>query len=93
MQPISLSIPDMTCGSCVAHIREAIDGVAGVHGCTIDLRQRQVRFQVSDLPTVSTVQARLADDGYPASILAQEGSDRSARNDRDDRTQQAAGVP
>ncbi len=70
MQPITLSIPDMTCGSCVAHVRESISSVAGVHDGTIDLRHRQVHMQVSDPSTVSAVQAKLADAGYPASILA-----------------------
>jgi len=65
----TLSVPDMTCGNCVAHIRAALAGLPGLANTSIDLPRQQVRFDASDQAVVAAVLARLAADDYPASVV------------------------
>jgi copper chaperone len=69
MPTITLSVPDMSCGSCVGHIRQALSIVPGMQDQTIDLQRRQVRFTAADPATLQAAQARLADAGYPATVV------------------------
>ncbi|MEU2612197.1 heavy-metal-associated domain-containing protein [Micromonospora sp. NPDC007271] len=43
MSQLVLSVPNISCGRCVAAIREEVGLVAGVHTITVDLATRTVR--------------------------------------------------
>jgi copper chaperone len=64
-----LFIPDMTCGSCVRHVQDALKDVPGVASCVIDLRQRHVTLQASDQDAVAAARAKLDDEGYGSTVI------------------------
>jgi copper chaperone CopZ len=64
MNDITLTIPDMTCGSCVAHVRHAIAGVPGARMVEANLARHEVRVAVDDGKIAADVQQRLILDGY-----------------------------
>lgn len=68
----TLSIPDMTCGNCLTHVRATIGATAGASIAGVDLRQREVRVTVRDAASLADLQHRLADEGYPATVRASE---------------------
>ena len=39
--PVVLSVEGMTCANCVRHVREALQGVEGVHQAEVDLRKNE----------------------------------------------------
>jgi copper chaperone CopZ len=69
MSTVTLSVPDMSCGSCVAHIRQALAAIPGVAERGIDLARHEVRVELRDPSALAAVQAALAEEGYPASPL------------------------
>ncbi len=70
MRTVTLSAPDISCASCVAHIRAALADLPAVAGASVDLGQRRVRIELRDDADLADVQARLADDGYPTTVVA-----------------------
>ncbi len=70
MSIVTLSVPDISCASCAAHIRKAVARIPGVQERQIDLAKRQVRLEMEDPSALSTVQQALAEEGYPATVLA-----------------------
>ena len=69
MKTVTLSVPDMTCGNCVTHVREALAGVSGLGACAIDLPRKQVRLEVDGPAALTAAQASLAEEGYPATVI------------------------
>ena len=81
MSNIELDVRNMSCGSCVAAVTQALRHVEGVTDVDVDLRSGRVRVQVPDAlasrPALSTaLVTALGAAGYPAS--AADGGDRSA---------------
>lgn len=70
MPLITFAIPDLTCGNCARHIREALAGVAGLGACTIDIPAQRVQVEAASPQAVAAAQARLADEGYPATVVS-----------------------
>lgn len=69
MPTITLAIPDMSCGHCVASIKEALKGQPGVARCDVDLARKQVRLDLSDQTALPRVQTVLAGEGFPATVV------------------------
>ena len=69
MPLVTLAVPDISCGNCARHIREALAGVAGVGSCSVDIPARQVRVEAADQRALDAARARLADEGYPATVV------------------------
>ena len=65
-----LHVPDLSCGHCVATVTTALADVPGLSDCRVDLRQKQVRFSLTDAAQVPVAVRRLGEAGYPAQILA-----------------------
>lgn len=70
MPTLTLAIPDMSCGSCLAHVRAAIAGVPGAEFLAVDLRRRQVQVRLAPTADGPALLERLADEGYPATAQA-----------------------
>ena len=75
MSSIELDVRNMSCGSCVNNVTQALNQVAGVAGVDVDLRSGRVRVQTSDAaastPTLTTaLVAALGAAGYPAAPAA-----------------------
>lgn len=69
MPVATLAVPDMTCGNCVRHIREALAGVAGIGSCAIDADARRVRIEAADQRALDAARDRLAEEGYPTTVV------------------------
>ena len=70
MPLITFAIPDLTCGNCARHIRAALSAVAGLGACTIDIPAQRVQVEAASPQAIAAAQARLADEGYPATIVS-----------------------
>lgn len=66
MSTIELNVQGMSCGSCVKHISEALQPLAGVAAVEVDLQAGRVR--VSGTPDSAALIAALDDAGYPAQL-------------------------
>jgi copper chaperone len=61
---IELTLPDMTCGHCVANVTRTVKQLDGAARVTIDLPTHKV--QIETAVDATAVRAALADEGYPA---------------------------
>lgn len=70
MARVDLSIQGMSCGNCVAHVRNALEGLDGVQAESVEIGSASVTYDPSetDLPGI---QKALEEEGYPASVVAQ----------------------
>jgi copper chaperone len=62
---IRLSVPDLSCGHCVATVKQALKDLPGLTRCEVNLAAKQVDL---DLPEAELPEAlrRLEEEGYPA---------------------------
>jgi len=68
MKTIELTVEGMTCGSCVKHVKQALQAVPGVVHVEVDLLSGRARVQ-GDLQAGSTsLIAALAEEDYVANI-------------------------
>lgn len=70
MSTHALSIPDLSCGHCVAAVTAAVRGVPGASDCKVDLAHKQARVTLADDAQVAEVLRRLDAAGYPATTVA-----------------------
>lgn len=68
MSTIELNVQDMTCASCVKHVSEALQGLAGVETVEVDLATGRVR--VTGTAESAALIAALDDAGYGAELAA-----------------------
>jgi copper chaperone len=68
MNTIELNVQDMSCGSCVKHIKAALTPLAGVEAVEVDLDAGRVR--VSGTPDLAMLLTTLDAAGYPAQLVA-----------------------
>jgi copper chaperone CopZ len=66
----TLSIPDMTCGSCVRHVQNVLKDVPGIQSSDFNLRQRHVTLKTAGTDAVAEARAKLDDEGYGSTIIA-----------------------
>ena len=59
---IQLKVAGMTCGHCVAAVRQAVGGVPGARDVTVDLARGEV--SVGGEPDIGAVRAAIAEEGY-----------------------------
>ncbi|WP_031342008.1 heavy-metal-associated domain-containing protein [Novosphingobium lindaniclasticum] len=60
-------VPDMTCGSCVKHVREAITALDS--SATVEADTVERKISVSTTALQADVEKALADDGYPVTAI------------------------
>lgn len=87
MNAVELKIEGMTCGSCVARVRNALMRVDGVAGVYVDLAGGRATVRASDEDlSADELVAALAAVGYPASSAAgspaRPGADSGGNADR-----------
>jgi copper chaperone CopZ len=72
MQTLDLKIDGMSCGSCVSHVRKALEGVSGVDVANVSIGSAQVRVNENATPdVVATVIEAIDDAGYRAEVATE----------------------
>lgn len=67
-QETILAVPDMTCGSCVRHVGDALRRLPGVAGVAVDRRAKAARVRHDPgVVSVSGLVAALHEAGYMSS--------------------------
>lgn len=74
---ITLKVSGMSCGACVRHVSEALQGLAGVESVGVDLATGIV--QVEGSADNASLIATLDDAGYPAEVAAQTSAPAAAK--------------
>jgi copper chaperone CopZ len=64
-----LSVEGMSCGHCVAHVKEALESVAGVSKAEVDLKKKQAVVEGAGLDD-EAMKAAVADAGYEITAIA-----------------------
>jgi copper chaperone CopZ len=66
METVTLSVPTVHCHACQMNIEEALDELAGVDACSVDLATRTVTLTYDpDVVELAEVSEVLGDAGYP----------------------------
>ena len=66
-QSVTLSVPDMSCGSCPITVKAALSKVPGVGSVKSDLAKRQTTVTFDDAKTdVAAISKATATAGYPS---------------------------
>ena len=65
---ITLKIEGMSCKNCVAHVRQALSGVAGVAG-PVEVSLETGRAQVPGSPDSQALVAAVEEEGYSATLV------------------------
>lgn len=60
----TLTVPNMTCNNCVAHVQKAVQGVQGVERVVVDLKTKKVDVQYKEHVTLSQISKAIAAAGY-----------------------------
>jgi copper chaperone len=63
-----LSIEGMSCDHCVAHVKEALESVAGVTKANVDLRKKQAVVEGSILDDAA-MKSAVAEAGYEVAAI------------------------
>jgi copper ion binding protein len=67
---IELSVDGMSCEHCVAHVTQALEGVAGVKSAKVSLRKKNAVVKCDDNVSVDALKAAVVDAGYQAEQVA-----------------------
>lgn len=65
MSTHTISIPDMTCGHCVASVTTVVRSVPSTDACTVDLARKRAQVTLRDDAQLPEVLRQLAEAGYP----------------------------
>ena len=60
-----IAIDGMTCGSCVRHVRQALEGMEGVEVETIEIGSAEVSYDPAEIAREQIIEA-IKDEGYGA---------------------------
>ncbi len=66
MSTKTYTVPNISCGHCVATIEREVDAVPGVKAVKADLDSKQVTVICDDEAVLSKVEKMLEEIGYPA---------------------------
>jgi copper chaperone CopZ len=61
-----LKIDGMSCEHCVAHVKEALEGVAGVKSAKVSLKDKSAKVDHGDGVSLDTLKAAVTEAGYEA---------------------------
>ncbi len=64
-----LSIEGMSCGHCVAHVKEALESIAGMTKAEVDLGKKKAVVEGSTLDDAA-MKSAVADAGYEITAIA-----------------------
>ncbi|MBT9508638.1 heavy metal-associated domain-containing protein [Rhodoferax sp.] len=68
MKTIDLEVDGMSCGSCVKHVTQALQPLAGVSGVDVDLQSGHVRVRGDFQQGSDFMVSALTAAGYPARL-------------------------
>ena len=77
-----LTIEGMTCASCVATVEQALTGVAGVEGASVNLANKQARVRLSQKIDPDRLAQAVKDAGYGARPADTDDTDAEAARER-----------
>jgi copper chaperone len=66
-KPIELNIEGMSCNNCVRHVKEALEGVAGVQKAEVSLSENRALVLGDVLPEL-LIEA-VGEEGYKAQVV------------------------
>jgi copper chaperone CopZ len=67
MEKRTFTVPNISCGHCVAAIQKELNEIDGVTQADGDPQSKSITVEWQPPATASAIEARLADIGYPAS--------------------------
>jgi copper chaperone CopZ len=67
MEKRTFTVPNISCGHCVATIQKELNEIDGVTQADGDPQSKSITVEWQPPATVSGIEARLAEIGYPAS--------------------------
>jgi copper chaperone CopZ len=70
MREVTLSVPDMKCGGCVASVTEALEAVEGVSSVETSLDTKESQVIVEEQVTDDQLTEAVKGSGFSASIQA-----------------------
>lgn len=74
MHRTAIDIPDLSCATCLAQVRQTLAGSPGIGFVAADLRRRRLLIDARDAGSLEQACQRLADAGFPASpVVGQAG--------------------
>jgi copper ion binding protein len=59
-----LKIDGMSCDHCVKHVKEALEGVAGVSSAQVSLKENSAAVEHGDSVSVDSLKAAVEEAGY-----------------------------
>jgi len=59
-----LKIDGMSCNHCVQHVKEALEGVAGVISAEVDLKKKSAKVKHGDNATLAAFKAAVEEAGF-----------------------------
>lgn len=68
MERATLAIEGMTCGHCLSHVTQTLEGLAGVRPESVELGKAVVSYDPTVIEPVR-IERALTEDGYPAHLL------------------------
>lgn len=73
--PISLSIKGMTCDSCAAHAKVALEAVKGVSSAEVSYPNGSATLQASDSVNLVDLKSALQGAGYSAEVITSKSNE------------------
>lgn len=61
---LQFNLEGMSCGKCVAHVREAVEELAGVEKAEVSLEQKSVKVSTNGQVSADQVKAAIQEAGY-----------------------------
>ncbi len=65
----TISIEGMTCGHCVSHVTEALNGLEGVTSVNVDLAGKKADVDADESVSDDTLKAAVKEAGYTATAV------------------------
>ena len=62
----TLNIEGMSCEHCAAHVKEALEAIAGVSSARVNLKEKNAQVEHGDSVTVDSLKAAVNEAGYEA---------------------------
>jgi Cu+-exporting ATPase len=66
MEAIKISVPTIKCGGCVAAVRDALEGVAGVSGVSVELESKTAEFVLAGEARLDDALGAVVEAGHRA---------------------------
>ncbi|MDP2371702.1 heavy-metal-associated domain-containing protein [Rhodoferax sp.] len=75
MNTIDLEVDGMTCGACVKHVTQALQGLPGVNAVVVDLAAGRASVSADAAQSGARMMAALEAAGYPARLASSSAPD------------------